>query len=397
MTTICFLENGTSGGGSFESLLQLVTHLDRQRYEPVTVFVNETPYRAALRATGITTYCTTDALYSVTAPRLLRRGSAYAITVARRIPAVVPSVEALVHRAAVRALVRIMRTHQVSLLHCNNNPVRDAYGMVAACIVGIPVVCHLRSVRVAVIPPSFAAWIVKSAQHLIANSVFTRTWWHDAIGISSDRITVIQNPIGVDPVAPVDVRRAWGIPTNASVVCCVANFTIGKGHAFLLKAFALLRKRDPAPHLLFVGDGPLRGAVAERARALGIAHAVHMAGFDARARAIIAGCDVLAVPSETETFSRVIVEAFVVGTPVVATRVGGIPELIRDGENGFLIPPNDHAALAAALARVLRDRPLAGVLRSGGRATVATGAFDPAAHAARVAAVYDSVLTRIPV
>lgn len=83
------------------------------------------------------------------------------------------------------------------------------------------------------------------------------------------------------------------------------------------------------------------------------------------------------------------------GMPVVATRVGGIPELLRDGENGLLVPPNDPAALAVALARVLRDRALAGALRAGGRATVATGAFDPAVHAARVVAVYDGVLTRI--
>lgn len=394
---VCYLENGTSGGGSFESLAQLVTHLDRRRYEPIAVFVNDTPYRDTLRAAGIDTYCLTDALYSNTASGLLRRGSAHVIACARRIPWAAARAEALVHRATVHALVRIIRTHQVSLLHCNNNPVRDAYGIIAARAAGIPVVCHLRSVRVSSIPPAFAEWIVRSVRHCIANSEFAKTWWHEAIGIASDRVTVIPNPINVDAVTPVDVRRAWGIPAHAPVVCCVANFATGKGHALLLDAFGVLRKRDPIPHLLLIGDGPLRGAVTAQARALGIADVVHLAGFDTRARAIIAGCDVLAVPSETETFGRVIIDAFAVGTPVVATHVGGIPELVRDGTSGLTTSFGDPDAFATALLRVLRDRALAAKLRTGGMRVVASGVFSPQAHAARVAALYDALHTAMTV
>lgn len=397
MTPICFLENGTSGGGSFESLRLLISHLDRARYTPVVACVNAALMCASSASSGVSVIELRDPRYSVTASRWTRRRAEAIVRAGSMVPSVAVACETLAHRPAARALAQALRAHRVAVLHTNNNPVRDAYGIATAHAIGIPVVTHLRSVRVGTIPSPFARWLGRTVTHAIANSAYARAWWMDAIGLPEDRVTVIPNPVAMDPVAPVNVRAAQGIPSDAPVVVCVANFTAGKGHRCLLDAFARLRCEVPMAHLVCVGDGALRADAVARATVLGVASAVRFVGYVPDARVIMAECDVLAVPSETETFGRVVVEAMGVGTPVVATGVGGIPELIRNGTNGLLVPPNDPAAMAMALARVLRDRLLAGVLRSGGRATVATGIFNPVAHAARVAAVYDSVLTRIPV
>lgn len=394
MTTICFLENGTSGGGSFESLRLLLTHLDRVRYAAIVACTNPTPVRVPCATLGVPVVDLRDPRYSVTASLWTRRRAAAIALAGSIMPHAAVACETIAHRPAVRTLTQALRAHHVAVLHTNNNPVRDAYGIAAAHALGIPIVAHLRSVRVGSVPPALARWLGHTVTHAIANSAHAKDWWMDTLGFPEDRVTVIPNPAARDPVAPFDARATWGIPPDAPLVVCAANFTVGKGHGLLLEAFARVRSEMPTAHLLCVGDGPLRADAEARVATLGIVGAVRFAGYLPNARAVIAGCDALAVPSETETFGRVVVEGMGVGTPVVATRVGGIPELLRDGENGLLVPPDDPGALSDALVRVLRDRVLARALRVGGYATIATGAFDPATHAARVAAVYDDVLAR---
>ncbi len=373
-------------------------HLDRARYAPVVIAANAVPALDRMRAAGIPVALFRDPVYSTASSAVVRSGTVRALALARRVaPMLALRAEAIAHATAVRALTRLLRAHGAALLHTNNHPVRDAYAIRAARAIGIPVVAHLRSVRTGAIPPALAAWLRNGITHAIANSAYARDWWVASGVVAADRVTVIPNPVACDPVALVDVRAAWGIPASAPVIGCIAHFTSGKGHAFLLDAFALLRHWIPNVALLLVGDGPLRAQIATRVQTIGIADAVRFVGYHERARAIIAGCDVLAVPSETETFGRVIVEAMGVGTPVVATRVGGIPEIVQDEVNGRLAAFGDAEAFATALARVLRDPELAARLRAGGRATVATGMFDPAVHATRVAAVYERVLARVPV
>lgn len=395
--TVCYLENGTSGGGSFESLLQLVQHIDRDRFEPVVIFANVTPHFERFRALGVRASVIADPIYSSGTSPWVRAGAAGVLAATRRHASMIaPYADALMHRASIRALRRIMAAHRAALLHCNNQPLRDAYGMVAARTLGVPVICHLRSIRVGAMGAPVTQWLGRSVTHAIANSQFTKDWWTSNGGIPSSRMTVIPNPVARTAVDAVDVRAEWGIPRAARVIACVANFTEGKGHRMLLEAFIILRRQMPDVTLLLVGDGPLRASVVTHAMERGCADAVRFVGYDPRARAIIAGCDVLAVPSEMETFGRTVIEAFSGGVPVVATDVGGIPELIPYDGRGLLVPSGDADAFAAALVRVLRDRAFAATCREAGRRVVASGWFDPTAHAAAVVHVYNGVLTHIP-
>ncbi|SNS18499.1 2-deoxystreptamine N-acetyl-D-glucosaminyltransferase / 2-deoxystreptamine glucosyltransferase [Geodermatophilus pulveris] len=156
---------------------------------------------------------------------------------------------------------------------------------------------------------------------------------------------------------------------------------------------AVGRMREPAS-LVVVGDGPDRERV--HALAAGLPR-VHLTGFveHAAVPAVLAALDVLVLPSDYEEMGSVLTEALASGLPVVASDVGGIPEVVRDGETGLLVPAGDVAALAAALDRLAADPALRARLAAGARARAADYAWP--ALAARVAAVYARVRGEAPV
>jgi glycosyltransferase involved in cell wall biosynthesis len=104
---------------------------------------------------------------------------------------------------------------------------------------------------------------------------------------------------------------------------------------------------------LVVGEGELRGILEELAHSLGIAHSIRFTGFRNDISRLIGAMDLLVLPTKNEGFPWVLAEAMSLGKPVVATRVGGIPELVQDGHTGLLVPPGDGAALGTAIAEIL--------------------------------------------
>lgn len=152
--------------------------------------------------------------------------------------------------------------------------------------------------------------------------------------------------------AHATTRAAFGMAEGAPLVVTVGRLAMEKGHAFLLDALAGL----DGVQLLVVGDGPERSALETRARSLGLDRRVRFLGVREDALSVLSLADACALPSLYEGFGIVVLEAMALGVPVVASRAGGLPEVIRDGETGLLVPPADPAALAAALRSVLLDR-----------------------------------------
>lgn len=138
----------------------------------------------------------------------------------------------------------------------------------------------------------------------------------------------------------------------------VGNLRQEKGHDVLLEAFALVRKQDPAARLRLLGDGPLRSELERRAADLGLAEGVEFAGTVDDVWTHLAEARVTVVPSLTETQGIAVLEALAAGCPVVASRVGGIPEMIEHGRNGHLVPPGEPLPLAEAMVRVRHDAQL---------------------------------------
>jgi glycosyltransferase involved in cell wall biosynthesis len=168
---------------------------------------------------------------------------------------------------------------------------------------------------------------------------------------------------------PEATRRRFGVPREAFLVGLVGRLEENKGQEILLEAFARLHPRHPDLHVLFAGEPPPENPgydhyLERRARELGVADRTRFAGFQVNTAPLFAAMDVSVLASREEAFGLVLLEAMAQGTPIVATRAGGVPEIVREGESGLLIP-REAEALAAALER-LRDDPERRRLGEGG-------------------------------
>ena len=158
----------------------------------------------------------------------------------------------------------------------------------------------------------------------------------------------------------------YGMEPGSEIVGVVARLEPEKGHPTLLEAWPLVLRSVPDAYLLIVGEGSRRGALEAQARDLRIAHRVVFTGRRDDVPAVTAALDVAVLPSYREAQGLSILEAMALSRPVVASNVGGIPEMITDGVTGLLVPPHDPAALAAGIVRLLLDHPLADTLGRAG-------------------------------
>ncbi len=160
---------------------------------------------------------------------------------------------------------------------------------------------------------------------------------------------------GLPDRGPNGLRSALGLDPDAKLVTMVGSLTRRKGVDDLLRAASLIRDAQPSARFLLVGRGDQRRLLEEIVRRLDLTEAVRFLGFRRDVPEILNGSDLLVLPSHWEGFGLVLLEAMNAGLPVVGTRRGAIPEVVRDGETGLLVPPKDPEALATALIRLLCD------------------------------------------
>jgi glycosyltransferase involved in cell wall biosynthesis len=218
-----------------------------------------------------------------------------------------------------------------------------------------------------------------------------------AAGVEPNRIAVIPSGVEVERFVAAEgareqVRRQeWGAGEAECVVLVVAALAARKGHAVLLEAAALADARRPGLRYVFCGEGPERAALAARAHALGLAGQVRFAGFRRDVPRLLAGADVVAVPSLHEGLGIAALEAMAAARPVIASRVGGLLEAVRGGETGWLVAAGDARGLAAALAAAAGEPARARAFGLAGRARVVRE-FAMARMAAANEALYRDLL-----
>lgn len=166
-----------------------------------------------------------------------------------------------------------------------------------------------------------------------------------------------------------------------------------KGHSILFYAFEQLVRDFPFLKLLIVGTGPEKKRLEEQARELGIAGNVIFAGFRKDIPEVLTAVDIVVQPSLSEGFGLSIIEAMAMEKPVVASAVGGVPEIIKNRVNGLLVPPGDPIALSEAITSVLELPGLARELARSGRETVEKK-FTAEAMARKTAEVYEKLVRR---
>jgi glycosyltransferase involved in cell wall biosynthesis len=195
------------------------------------------------------------------------------------------------------------------------------------------------------------------------------------------------------PEARDAARDRLGLPRAARVVASVGNFTPKKDQRTLIEALALLRADHPSTRLVLVGAGPLQDQLSAHAQAAGVADQVVFTGTRSDVPELLPAFDVFALSSRQEGLPVAVMEALACGLPVVATRVGGLPEIVTDGVEGRLVAPADPAGLAAALGEVLGDDRLRA--RMGAAAAVRSREFDIAAAQRQIEDVYAQVLSGV--
>jgi glycosyltransferase involved in cell wall biosynthesis len=185
-------------------------------------------------------------------------------------------------------------------------------------------------------------------------------------GVSRNRIAVVHNAVDPAPEDPALTRRlrAWlGVPPNGSIIVSIGRLSREKAQAVLIAALA-------QPHLagsgratvVLVGEGPERSRLERLAARLGVASRVRVLGYQPDPWPFIHAADVVALPSDSEGSPNALLEAMAAGKPVVATRVGGVPEIVEHGCTGVLVPPRSPVALSRALSDLLRAPDAAAAL-----------------------------------
>lgn len=183
-------------------------------------------------------------------------------------------------------------------------------------------------------------------------------------GVAPDKLELVYGAVDLEPfLHPSDgsgqLRRELGLGESDTIIGILGRLVPGKGHGVLLEAVSRLGVSPAGPKLLIIGDGPERSALQAQAVRLGLSGQVVFAGFRTDVPAVLSALDVVVLAStHTEVLPLSVMEAMAAGRAVVATSVGGVPEIVEDGRSGLLVPPGDADALATALRRLIADPAL---------------------------------------
>ncbi len=301
-------------------------------------------------------------------------------------------------------IARLIRRRGARVVHTHNSKA-GLLGRLAARIAGVPAVVH-----------TVHGWAFDQAGSATARSLYrilergAACLAHRTIVVSraleasaeaagipgASRRTVLYSGVDLDAFRGARrdgaLRARLGADDRTFLVGQVARIWEGKGHDTLLDAFARLHRECPRARLAIVGDGPGRLALERRVASTGLSPFVTFTGHREDVAAVTAQLDAATLLSRYEGMGRVVLEALAAGVPVVASRTGGIGELVVEGESAFLVPPGDAAAVAAALGRMACDAGLRARMARAARNGV-DARFDAARMVDRIAEIYREALS----
>ncbi|MEW5829394.1 MAG: glycosyltransferase [Chloroflexota bacterium] len=255
----------------------------------------------------------------------------------------------------------------------------DFHGRLAARLAGVPVIvstlhnCH-NWARNPVLGRTYGL-TARFADEIIAVSDEVRDHAVRYAHLDEKKVTTIPNAIPVERFEDArtlgpGIRKELGIPMEATVLGIVARLTEQKDHANFLRAAAIIAEAAPGTRFLVAGEGPLRASLADLAASLELAEVVTFTGARKDIPAIYGAMDVLVFSSRWEGLPVALLEGMASGLPVIATRVGGIPEVLEHGVGGIIVPPSDPAALAVACLKLIRNPVLGQQMGAAGLAHV---------------------------
>ncbi|OLB98577.1 MAG: hypothetical protein AUH30_07440 [Candidatus Rokubacteria bacterium 13_1_40CM_68_15] len=269
-------------------------------------------------------------------------------------------------RLAMFRLFSVLRRLEPDLVHSRNWGAIEA--VPAARLAGVRAVVHSEHGREVADPEGlntrrnrFRRLLAPWMDHVVTVSSDLRQWLRETVKLPEDKLLVIPNGVDTQRFSPAgrpEGRQALDASDDTIVIGTVGRLNGIKDYPTLLTAFAEVARRADHVTLVFIGDGPQRAALEAMATALGIHARVRFLGERTDVPRLCAGLDVFVLPSIAEGMSNTLLEAMAAGRPVVATGVGGNPELVEDGVTGTIIPAGDPAALTKAIDGYLWDSGL---------------------------------------
>jgi len=271
----------------------------------------------------------------------------------------------------------LMRAGQVDVVHTYLYCRSSVYGRLAAILARVPVIIADEMGRVGQYPwkRRRAEWLLaRFTDHFVTPSQATRVDLIRTDRVSPSQVTVIYPGIDSGQFSakepPAIARHRLGLPDHGAVIGIIARLDPVKRHADLIAAFPQILQVVPAAQLIFVGDGPAASELHRLAYETGVAKKIHFLGARRDIPRVLSALDLLVLPSQQEGLPNSILEAMAAGVPVVATRVGGIPEVVVDGETGLLVPPGNPLALAEAINSLLASPEVRQRMGGRGRARI---------------------------
>lgn len=367
MRTVLFAIETSDPDGAEKMLLSLADALDKTLYRPVACLLQPGWLADEAKARGYPTY-------------------------------VLP-LKHTVDVPWVRQALRLMKAEGVDLIHAHEFAM-NTYGALLSALTGVPCITTIHGKNY-----SSDRWHRRAAYRLVARrtkmiavSDDIKRFLATAVGVSARYITTIANGIHIERYAATDAARAQlrselGVSMHQPVVGAIGRLEPVKGHAHLLEAARLVCARHPDAVFALAGQGQLRESLARQADALGIGRNVRFLGYRDDVAAVLAALDIFVLPSLSEGLPLSLLEAMAAGKPVVASNVGGIPEVIRDGESGLLARPAEPTELADRILTLLDDNTRAHALAEKAKAIV-SARFGMAAMVGAYERLYRQLLPR---
>jgi glycosyltransferase involved in cell wall biosynthesis len=261
--------------------------------------------------------------------------------------------------------VKLIRQRRIDVLHLQAVGA-SFFGRIAGLLTGTPAIVQVHDVGGNRVYPRFSRFLERLLAPLTARVVAVsqpvKTFCIEQMGFRPEQVEVVHNPAPAHGFAPVPearvqaLRDRYGIDADIPVVGTMSRLSFEKGLHVLLDAFPLVLRKVPQARLLVVGDGPERESLEAQVQALALQKAVIFAGFQHNVAAYYRLFWITAAPSICqEAFPLSVIESLAGGVPVVASRVGGIPEVVQDGETGLLVEQGNSLQLADAISCVLED------------------------------------------
>lgn len=375
METISILyipAEGYIDGGGAVSLLNLLKRLDRRRFNPVVVCPSQGALVDALKSIGIKV-------------EIIEMGA-------------LKDFHFVSFFSSIIKLSRLIKEERIDIVHSNAVCSRESFSSaIAAKMRKTPFIYHVRILDSII-------WLERILVHLsdrivVISEVVRKNlcWFKD-----QKKIVKIYNGIDLDEFNPrisqETMRKEFGLGPEAIVVGTTGMLVPHKGIQYFLQAAAGIVKKCPNARFLVVG-GPIkkfknyREKLEKLTGLLGLNEKVIFTGFRADLPRILAGIDIFVLASTREAFGRTLVEAMAVGKPVVATRVGGITEVVEDGVSGLLVSPRNPQAIADAVINLIRDKDKANGMGLAGRRR-AMEFFDINANVQGTTELYEALIGR---